>query len=302
MQAPEQESEAARGTAGGRAPSEAGSERSEASWRSRHTAGGDSEATSGARHAVREVVVPMPSLDDLGTAHLDPPLVRVTLAPRQPDPACTQRVAPGPNGRQRHLTAVWDVALEAQVVQSALRISVPCPIVVMGGSNLPQGQERVGMFAYRLVSGHWRVRTGVARTREEGTVTMAGVLGLNVTTGCQQRKAEWVDVAWLAMRVHVGRKRKGGWTSLTLRGRRMPPPPTPSARKRKASPPPPQGDTDAPPPPSPRKPRVRPPRRSGRSRRQGGGRGGGGEWVQQQYQLQRARAWEVRDERAGHQP
>ena len=33
----------------------------------------------------------------------------------------------------------------------------------MGGSNLPEGQELVGMFAYRLVSGHWRVQIYIYR-------------------------------------------------------------------------------------------------------------------------------------------
>ena len=89
----------------------------------------------------------MPSREDLGTAHLDPSLVRVTLGPRQPDPAWTQRVATGPDGRQRHLSAVWDLALQAQGVQGAVCISFPCPIVVMRGSHLPEGQEPVGMFA-----------------------------------------------------------------------------------------------------------------------------------------------------------
>ena len=45
----------------------------------------------------------MPSREDLGTAHLDPPLARVTLAARQPDLAWKQRAAPGPDGRQRHM-------------------------------------------------------------------------------------------------------------------------------------------------------------------------------------------------------
>ena len=90
-------------------------------------------------------------------------------------------------------------------MQGTLRISFPCPIVVMGGSNLPEGQELVGMFAYRLVSEHWRVQTGVARSGEEGTVTTAGVLGLNVITGWQQREVDWVDVAWLVGCVVLGR-------------------------------------------------------------------------------------------------
>ena len=47
-------------------------------------------------------------------------------------------------------------------MQGTFRISFPCPIVVRGGANLPAGQELVGMFAYRLVSGHWRVQTRVA--------------------------------------------------------------------------------------------------------------------------------------------
>ena len=50
-------------------------------------------------YAPREVVVPMPSREDLGEAHTDPPLDRVTLAPGQPDPAWTQKVPPGPGGR-----------------------------------------------------------------------------------------------------------------------------------------------------------------------------------------------------------
>ena len=56
-------------------------------------------------------------------------------------------MAPGPDGRQRHLSAVWDMVLEFRGVPCTLRISFPCPIVVMGGSNLPEGQELVGMFA-----------------------------------------------------------------------------------------------------------------------------------------------------------
>ena len=107
-------------------------------------------------------------------------------------------------------TAVWDMVLESRGVQGTFRISFPCPIVVRGGPNLPAGHELVGMFAYRLVSGHWRVQTGVSRIGEEGTVTTAGVFGLNVLTGWEQRRPEWADVAWLAMRVHVGRQRKMG--------------------------------------------------------------------------------------------
>ena len=116
----------------------------------------------------------------------------------------------GPDGRQRHLSAVCDMVFESRGVQGTLRISFPCPIMVMGGSNLPEGQELVGLFAYRLVSGHWRVQMGVARIGEEGMVPTAGVFGLNVVTGWEKRRPEWVDVAWLAMRVHVGRQRKAG--------------------------------------------------------------------------------------------
>ena len=196
------------GCGGGRPPSEARSVRSEGSQRSRRSGG--SEASTATGHVAREVVVPQPSRDELGDAHNDPPLDWVTLAASQPDPAWTQQVPPGPDGRQRHLSAVWDMVLESRGVQGTLRISFPYPIVVRGGANLPAGQELVGMFAYRPVSGHWRVHTGVARTGEAGTVTTAGVLGLNVLTGWEQRRAEWVDVASLAMRVHVGRQRKMG--------------------------------------------------------------------------------------------
>ena len=62
----------------------------------------------------------------------------------------------------------------------------------------------MGMFAYRMVSGQWRVQTGVTGIREEGTVIAAMVIPLAGVMGWEQRRAEWVDVAWLAMRVHVG--------------------------------------------------------------------------------------------------
>ena len=247
------------------------------------------QASTARGHVAREVVVPQPSRDELGDAHNDPPLDRVTLAARQPDPAWTQQVPPGPDGRQRHLSAVWDMVLESRGVQGTLRISFPCPIVVRGGSNLPAGQERVGMFAYRLVSGHWRVQTGVARMGEAGTVTTAGVFGLNGLTGWEQRRPEWVDVAWLALRVHVGRQRKVGVVVDVIDVEEDEPPPT---RKRKGRP---EGDT-GPTPPTPKAPRTATPAERAVRAEQAepvGGRGQRGvvqEWVDQQ----RAGAWEAR--------
>ena len=102
------------GTGGGQAPSEAGSARSEGSRRSGRSAGASSEAGTYAGHVARKVVVPMGSRDDLGEAHTEPPLDRVTLAPWQPDPAWTQKVPPGPDGLQGHLSAVWDMVLESR--------------------------------------------------------------------------------------------------------------------------------------------------------------------------------------------
>ena len=232
----------------------------------------------------------MPSREDLGTAHTEPPLDRVTLAPRQPDLAWTQQVPPRPDGQQRHLSAVWDMVLESRGLQGTLRISFPCPIVVMGGSNLPEGQELVGLFAYRLVSGHWRVQTGVSRIGEEGTVTTAGVFGLNVVTGWDKQRPEWVDVAWLAMRVHVGRQRKMGVADvIDVEGEDEPP--TPSARKRKGRPP--KGDTEPPPPP-PKAPRTATPVERAEPAAGRGQRGAVHEWVEQQQLLHRAGEWEAR--------
>ena len=158
-------------------------------------------------------------------------------------------------------------------MQGTLRISFPCPIVVMGGSNLPEGQELVGMFAYRLVSGHWRVQTGVAGIRKEGTVITAGFLGLRVVTGWEKRRPEWVEVAWLAMRIHVGRQREGGVDVTDVQGEDAPPP-TPLARKRKGRPPATQGDTETPPPPKAR--RTATPAEWAERAEQAAGRGQGG--------------------------
>ena len=77
---PEEHGKPPGGTCGGRAPSEAGSARGEGSRSSGRSTGAGSEASSGAGHTPREVVVPTPSRDDLGEAHTDPPLDRVTLA------------------------------------------------------------------------------------------------------------------------------------------------------------------------------------------------------------------------------
>ena len=112
-------------------------------------------------------------------------------------------------------------------MQAVLRISFPCPLVVAGGSNVPEGQELVGMFAYRLVSGHWRVKTGVARMGEEATVTTAGVVGLNVVMGWEQRKPDWVHVAWLSMRIHVRRQWKVGVEVINVEGEEEAPPTPP---------------------------------------------------------------------------
>ena len=117
--------------------------RSEGSRRSGRSGG--SEASTATGHLAREVVVRMPSCDELGDAHTDPPLDRVTLAARQPDPAWTQQVPPGPDGRQRRLSTTWDMVLESRGVQGTFRISFPCPIVVRGGGgNLPAGQDAGG--------------------------------------------------------------------------------------------------------------------------------------------------------------
>ena len=157
-----------------------------------------------------------------------------------------------------------------------------------GGGNLPVGQQLVGMFAYRLVSGHWRVQTGVARTGEAGTVTTAGVFGLNVLTGWEQRRPEWVDVAWLAMRVHVGRQWKMGVVVDVIEVEEDEPPPT---RKRKERP---EGNTG--PSPPPKAPRTAIPAERAVRAEQAEPVGGRGqrvvlqEWVDQQ----RAGAWEAR--------
>ena len=83
-----------------------------------------------------------------------PPLARVTPAARQPEPAWWQSGAPGPDAGHRHLCVPWDLAVETQAVHADLRITFPCSVVIRGGTNMADGQELIGMFAYRLVSGH----------------------------------------------------------------------------------------------------------------------------------------------------
>ena len=84
-----------------------------------------------------------------------PPLDRVTLAARQPDPAWTQQVPPGPDGRQRHLSAVWDMVLEPRGVQGTFRISFPCPTlkVGVGVAQLVAGRHGHHHLARRMPRG-----------------------------------------------------------------------------------------------------------------------------------------------------
>ena len=66
------------------------------------------------------------------------------------------------------------------------------------------------MLAQRLASGHWRVQAGVAGVGEERSVAVAMVIPLAAVVGWEQETVEWVDVAWLAMRVHVVKMRGRG--------------------------------------------------------------------------------------------
>ena len=144
------------------------------------------------------------------------------------------------------------------------------------------------MFAYRLVSGHWRVQTGVSRIGEAGTVTTGGICGLNVLTAWEQRRPEWVDVVWPAMRVHVGRQPKMGVVVDVIDVEEDEPPPHAQAERapRRG-----HGPTL-----SPKAPRTATPAERAVRAEQAepvGGRGQRGvvqEWVDQQ----RAGAWEAR--------
>ena len=110
--------------------------------------------------------------------------------------------------------------------------------MIKGGSNLPNGQTLVGMFAYRLASGPSRVQAGVARVGEEGSVTVAMVFPLASVVGWDQPTAVWADMAWLAMRVHVGKmrgkERGGGGDVIDHEGEDVDTPPTPRGPKQKA--------------------------------------------------------------------
>ena len=101
-------------------------------------------------------------------------------------------------------------------------------------------------------------------------VTMAGIIGLSVVTGWEKRRPVCVDVAWTAMRVHVGRQRKreGGGDVIDVEGKEVTPP-RPPAWKPKARPPtPPPKGTEVQPIP---RPCIQAPLRSGRHMSRRGG-------------------------------
>ena len=85
----------------------------------------------------------------------------------------------------------------------------------------------------------------------EGSLTTAMVIPLASVVGWSQRKAQWADVAWLAMRVHAGkvaRGLRGGVANVVdVKAEDVDAPPATRGSKRKAPP-----DTDAPPSKAPR--------------------------------------------------
>ena len=86
--------------------------------------------------------MPMPSCDELGEAHTDPPPWTGSPWPPgsriRPGPS---RCRPGPMGGKRHLTAVWDMVLESRGMHGTFRISFPCLIVVRGVPTCPRGRS-----------------------------------------------------------------------------------------------------------------------------------------------------------------
>ena len=167
------------------------------------------------------MIVPFPSREDLDNAHLGP-LSGPGHSGHQAAGSCLS----AKGGWHRHLSAAWDLAVEAQGVQASLCISFRCPHVIQAGSNLPEGLEMVGTFAYGLLSGHeWGQRTP-AGIWEEGRVSTAGIIGLIVVTGGRsegQNGWAWHALPCASMRGGSGVAR-GGLRSLTPRGRRTPPP------------------------------------------------------------------------------
>ena len=97
------------------------------------------------------------------------------------------------------------------------------------------------MFAYRLLSGHWQVQTGVAGIGEDRTVTTGGVVGLNVVTGWEKRSPSGWTWHGLPCAFMWGGNGRGGLTSLTSRGRRRPRPPPPPGSGKPSPPPPAKG-------------------------------------------------------------
>ena len=144
--------------------------------------------------------------------------------------------------------------------------------MVTGGSNLPEGQVLVGLFAYRLVSGHWQLQTRVSPIREEGTVTTGGSLGLMWSRGgTSGGRSGWTWHGLPCASMWGGSGRWGWLTSLTSRSRTNPPPPRPASRKAA----PPKGDTEPPPPPPPRNPAYSHPVGAGGAGGGAGAEGGG---------------------------
>ena len=82
---------------------------------------------------------------------------------------------------------------------------VPLPHFCEGGSGLPEGENLVGVFAYRSVGSGACLRGW----QGGGWIGVYGGLEVGVGGGVGGAEVKWCDVAWLATRVHAGKATRG---------------------------------------------------------------------------------------------
>ena len=134
-----------------------------------------------------------------------PPITVLSMLRVQP-PFAWRLELPGWKQARIDLAVTWEVHVETKAVERtpAFRISFRCAIN-MAGVQLNDGEQLVGLYAYRLRGGHWKLATAVLGTQgvAKGQGDLHGVMPISGVRGCGIRMEAHMDHAWLMMWFHA---------------------------------------------------------------------------------------------------
>ena len=123
-----------------------------------------SQAAPAAPPPSHTVVVAQPNAQTGATSYppYTPPIIALSMMHVKPPFAWRLKLPGRKRARIDLMAATWEVDVETQVGKNtlAIRILFPCAVHV-AGVQLKDGGQLVGLYAYRLGRGHWKLDTAI---------------------------------------------------------------------------------------------------------------------------------------------